>query len=290
MADPKDEKKDRLFSDISPVQVIATALASVTSMLLASYIGIAGSVIGVAVASIVSTLAASAYKKFLRDSAEKIKELPIPVVHDKLAAHDGDQGDTGQGDSNDDASTAASNDEARRSDDTNDTPDAEATRNDHEKREYDKRVRRLVVICAVSALLAVAASGAAVYFLTTGQGLGAKPAPIAVTLHDSLSHRTEGSGGSQASPSSAASSEASSASSSASDSSSAADSAESSSSASSASSQASDATSEPAQPSSPSVDEGAGPDLEGAQISGPVQDIPPADDNGDGNDGASDSA
>lgn len=66
-----------LFEDVSTVQVIATALAAVTSMLLSSYIGIAGSIIGVAVASVVSTLAASLYKRFLAESAEKIKELPV---------------------------------------------------------------------------------------------------------------------------------------------------------------------------------------------------------------------
>lgn len=65
-------KKRKLFADVSAVQVIATALAAVTSMLLSSYIGIAGSIIGVAVASIVSTLAASLYKKFLADSANKL--------------------------------------------------------------------------------------------------------------------------------------------------------------------------------------------------------------------------
>ena len=61
----KEAKRQRLFSDISATQLIATALASVTSVLLASYIGIAGSLIGVAVASIVSTLAASLYKRFI---------------------------------------------------------------------------------------------------------------------------------------------------------------------------------------------------------------------------------
>lgn len=79
------QNKRRLFEDISVVQVTATALAAVTSMLLSSYIGIAGSVIGVAVASIVSTTAASLYKHFLRESTEKIKEIPvIDKTHDLI--------------------------------------------------------------------------------------------------------------------------------------------------------------------------------------------------------------
>ncbi len=41
-----------------------------------------------------------------------------------------------------------------------------------------KLVRGLIVVCIVSALLAVAASGAVVYFATMGAGLGQKPAPI----------------------------------------------------------------------------------------------------------------
>lgn len=83
------KKKRRLFEDISLVQVLATALAAVTSMLLASYIGIAGSVIGVAVASVVSTTAASLYKHFLRESAEKIKEIPAVDKTHHLLEHAG---------------------------------------------------------------------------------------------------------------------------------------------------------------------------------------------------------
>ena len=64
-----------LFDDISIAQLLAGALAAVTSMLLASRIGIAGSVIGVAVGSIVSAVASQVYKKFLSASAEKIKDM-----------------------------------------------------------------------------------------------------------------------------------------------------------------------------------------------------------------------
>lgn len=66
-----------LFDDLSFAQVGAGALAAVTSMLLSSQIGIAGSVIGVAVGSVVSAVSSQVYKKFLAASAEKIKEIPV---------------------------------------------------------------------------------------------------------------------------------------------------------------------------------------------------------------------
>lgn len=80
----EDEKKPfwlTLFDDLSIAQLLAGALAAVTSMLLASRIGIAGSLIGAAVGSIVSAVASQVYKKFLSASAEKIKDIgPDPLL------------------------------------------------------------------------------------------------------------------------------------------------------------------------------------------------------------------
>ena len=64
-----------LFDDLSVAQVLAGALAAVTSMLLASQIGIYGSVIGVGVGSVISAVASQLYKKFLSASADKIREV-----------------------------------------------------------------------------------------------------------------------------------------------------------------------------------------------------------------------
>ncbi len=222
MAEDK-HRNGRLFSDISAAQVIATALAAVTSMLLSSYIGIAGSVIGVAVASVVSTLAASIYKKFLRDSAEKIKELPLPIVHASTskphAAEDAstktsdeprqaasehavgnehvDEPASDEGCSADSESSETANDgesasrEANASSEANDTvlSPAKGAAGPDEKR----LVRGLIIVCVVSALLTVAASGAAVYLLTTGEGLGARPAPIYVSAPQSTASHDDGS-------------------------------------------------------------------------------------------------
>ena len=62
-----------LFEGLSVSQVTAGALAAVTSMLLSAQIGIAGSVIGIAVGSVVSTVSSQLYKKFLAGSAEKLR-------------------------------------------------------------------------------------------------------------------------------------------------------------------------------------------------------------------------
>ena len=219
--DERPERKRRLFEDVSAVQVVATAAAAVTSMLLSSYIGIAGSIIGVAVASVVSTLAASLYKKFLADSAEKIKELPVvanpsSALAHVLPGHRECQAEDGRIKACDEAEPAA--DERASSQPTEAlvagaggstlvAADGGATRGsalsteetqslDHEAvragspaagaepnpaaalHRQRKLVRGLIVVCIVSALLAVAASGAVVYFATMGAGLGQKPAPI----------------------------------------------------------------------------------------------------------------
>lgn len=61
------------FKGISFTQVLAGSLAAVTSFLLSSKIGIAGSVIGVAIGSIVSAVASQIYQNVIRASKEKIQ-------------------------------------------------------------------------------------------------------------------------------------------------------------------------------------------------------------------------
>ena len=82
-------KKESLFEGLSVAQLSAGALAAVTSMLLASRIGIAGSVIGVAIASVVSAVATHVYRRVFEASAEKIRTIGTsddamraPVVND----------------------------------------------------------------------------------------------------------------------------------------------------------------------------------------------------------------
>ncbi len=268
------QNKRRLFEDISVVQVTATALAAVTSMLLSSYIGIAGSVIGVAVASIVSTTAASLYKHFLKESTEKIKEIPvIDKTHDLIEhmtstigmdKHDerdddnnalADDGKFANEQPSDNTITASNTDSSAElpehqdespdsipldelsiqanavtlpiselegdtdsvnslstedtlSDDANKTVDADRTDDATESAKYihakikedDPRIKAaliakrrmkigLIVVCVVSALIAVALSAVVVYVSSQGQGIGAKPQSIFVPLTTSESSK-----------------------------------------------------------------------------------------------------
>ncbi len=192
----KDAKERRLFSDISATQLIATALASVTSVLLASYIGIAGSLIGVAVASIVSTLAGSLYKRFISVSADKIKHLPVITEPDKTIADilPGRQreGEDVEGESADESEDSLKvKPEEPTSEEQGEGPSeeskgslkdssAESSRESEETAlAHQKRmIRGLVIVCILSALLAAAATGAVIYFATAGEGIGTKPDPI----------------------------------------------------------------------------------------------------------------
>lgn len=65
--------RKRLFDGISVAQVIAASAAAATSMLLASKIGIAGSVIGAAVSSMVTVICSQLYRNALDASAEKLR-------------------------------------------------------------------------------------------------------------------------------------------------------------------------------------------------------------------------
>ena len=63
-----------LFDDLSMAQVIAGALAAATVFLLSSVIGVAGSLIGAAIGSVISAVSSQIYKKALSVSADKIRD------------------------------------------------------------------------------------------------------------------------------------------------------------------------------------------------------------------------
>ena len=70
----------KIFEDFSVAQVLASALAAATSVLLSSQIGIIGGVIGVAVGGGVAAIASQLYKGILSASAEKIKDKVATVT------------------------------------------------------------------------------------------------------------------------------------------------------------------------------------------------------------------
>jgi len=78
--DLPDRKKDARRSTVSTVQVGASAAAAVTSALAASFFGVAGTLIGAAVGSIVSTIAGALYADYLGRAGERIKVTKDVVI------------------------------------------------------------------------------------------------------------------------------------------------------------------------------------------------------------------
>ena len=64
----------KFFKNISVVPIVAGALAAVTSFLLSAKIGIGGSLIGVAVGSVVSAVSSQLYQNVMRESGRKLQE------------------------------------------------------------------------------------------------------------------------------------------------------------------------------------------------------------------------
>jgi hypothetical protein len=61
--------------EVSAVQVVATVLAAVTGALLASYLGVVGTIAGTAVASAASTTATAIYRHYLGRTRERLGEV-----------------------------------------------------------------------------------------------------------------------------------------------------------------------------------------------------------------------
>lgn len=184
--------KGGLLEGLSMAQIVAGALAAVTSMLLASRIGIAGSVIGVAVGSVVSAVASQLYKKFLTVSAEKLRYIRPGEVqsggefagvdsttHRIDAAASGnpciDVADVAiEGKTMPFDAVAIRRSRTPRIDDASLREDV-TVRRAQALRERKKKVqRRVIAVSAMSALAAVLVSALIVNFATMGEGLGSK--------------------------------------------------------------------------------------------------------------------
>ena len=220
-------KRSRLFDDLTIAQVVAGALAAVTSMLLASQIGIYGSVIGVGVGSVVSAVASQLYKKFFTASAEKLRELkpgetgyvpPAKGASDDAEAEGPDpSGRTAARHAAGPAGATATLPQAEktarlspqdpagpyeaarrsrtpRADDAGlrDDPTVQRAR---ERREHKKKLqRRVVAVSIASAIVAVALSALVIDLVTTGQGVGAKPQPLISSSSQVQKQDSSGSG------------------------------------------------------------------------------------------------
>lgn len=179
-----------LFEDLSIAQVIAGALAAATVFLLSSVIGVAGSLIGAAVGSIVSAVSSQVYKKMLSASADKIRD----VAPDGSSASQADPDETrlmepvssSETRVIDSGKVAASATKVMGADDiryqahasSNESVDP-ALQRAHVRRRRKARVQRSVIIVSiVSALIAIVISAGLIHVFTDGQGIGEKTEPI----------------------------------------------------------------------------------------------------------------
>ena len=179
-----------LFEDLSIAQVIAGALAAATVFLLSSVIGVAGSLIGAAVGSIVSAVSSQVYKKMLSASADKIRD----VAPDGASANQADPNETRLMEPVSSSETrvidsdkiAASATKVMGADDiryqahaSSDKAVDPALQRAHVRRRRKARVQRSVIIVSiVSALIAIVVSAGLIHVFTDGQGIGEKTEPI----------------------------------------------------------------------------------------------------------------
>ncbi|MBI0149969.1 hypothetical protein [Bifidobacterium sp. M0353] len=187
----------QFFHDISWAQIIAGALAAMTSFWLAAKIGVAGSIIGVAIGSIVSAVASQIYKNVLEASGQKLQESVVggsdQDEDDSRADSDADSGADGQtttlpaqgkghSDKSSDAAdgstqvmppvgeekSAAKTGRTISSSNGPRTHAASMTANSRKK--LDQRRRNVIIVSVVSALVAVVLSALAINALTKGEG------------------------------------------------------------------------------------------------------------------------
>lgn len=189
-----------LLEGLSVPQVAAGALAAVTSMLLSSKIGIAGSVIGVAVGSVVSTVASQVYKQFLQASADKLRELnpldeagagavagetrAMPEVVGGssatrvMGAMPASGAAAASGDSAATDDLAASATPTRRVRDLRESGETGVLRGRAEHLRRQRMQRGVMAVSVVSALAAVAISAGIINLVTAGEGVGTKTEPL----------------------------------------------------------------------------------------------------------------
>ncbi|WP_283170672.1 hypothetical protein [Curtanaerobium respiraculi] len=184
----ESQKSAGIFDDLSLVQIIATAIAATTSFLLASQIGIAGSVIGAAVSAAVSTIATQMYKNILNRSATRLKERKDAGAdslseHESPTARRSASADTSSEDEVPAALHAANGGSATATPVLGKDADLSvATVRSHRVQRRRKQVAAgVIATAAISGLLMVFIFAGAVTAATNGEGIGTKPAAITAT-------------------------------------------------------------------------------------------------------------
>lgn len=177
--------KKGLFDDISIPQIIAGAAAAATSVALASKIGIAGSVIGAAVSSVITVVSSQVYRHFISASAEALKGTHATVDYPAGAYEPVELN------AEEHLGGAATTQEMRqiagRATTARVAPDSLRAKAAAERSQTQKKV---IIFSIAIAIVAVIACTAAILITTAGEGLGERPEPILSSRtaeHDAVS-------------------------------------------------------------------------------------------------------
>ncbi len=161
-------QKPGLFDGLSLAQIIAGAAAAATSVMLASQIGIAGSVIGAAVSSVVTVVSSQIYRRFITASADAIKS-----AHTKGGDAPADGWEAGASFERDANGQLSAEERAY--------PGARVAPERLRARAKAARAatqRKVIGFSVAAAVAAVGVCAAIILATTAGEGLGAKPAPL----------------------------------------------------------------------------------------------------------------
>ena len=174
--------KKGLFDDISIPQIIAGAAAAATSVALASKIGIAGSVIGAAVSSVITVVSSQVYRHFISASANALKGTHAAVDYPAGAYEPVDlNAEEHLGGA---ATTQEMRQVAGRATTARVAPNSLRAKAAAERSQTQKKV---IVFSIAIAIVAVIACAGAILITTAGEGLGERPEPILssrMTGHD----------------------------------------------------------------------------------------------------------
>lgn len=165
--------KKGLFDDISIPQIIAGAAAAATSVALASKIGIAGSVIGAAVSSVITVVSSQVYRHFISASAKALKgthaDVDYPAGAYEPVELDVEEHLGGA------ATTQEMRQIAGRATTARVAPDSLRAKAAAERSQTQKKV---VIFSVAIAIVAVILCAGAILITTAGEGLGERPEPI----------------------------------------------------------------------------------------------------------------
>lgn len=165
--------KKGLFDDISIPQIIAGAAAAATSVALASKIGIAGSVIGAAVSSVITVVSSQVYRHFISASAKALKgthaDVDYPAGAYEPVELNAEEHLGGA------ATTQEMRQVAGRATTARVAPNSLRAKAAAERSQTQKKV---IAFSIAIAIVAVIACTGAILITTAGEGLGERPEPI----------------------------------------------------------------------------------------------------------------